>query len=130
MERRRHHQQVVESERPSYARRSAGNNERFYIFLAFISLCLILVGGAVLGILSIIDAARGHPGSSWQHFTAWVDSIKGWILLVGAGVIAIKIGLPVLEIRSHTAVERAEAARIRESTRHLREARNMRHPEI
>ncbi len=124
---RRQHRQIVESERPYVPRyqREAGPT-RLYVFLGTVVLGVLLIGSAVLGILSIVDVIRGHPGESWQHFIAWWESIRWW-LLAGIGVV---IALNIYKERSRTAEERAEAAvkraiakKIREDTKRLRDTR-------
>jgi hypothetical protein len=83
MKKRYRQQQTVESDRapyPSVRSQQDASPVRLSISLGIIFLGLLIVGGAVLGILSLADVIRGHPGESWQHLTAWIDSIKGWLL--------------------------------------------------
>ncbi len=93
---------------------------RLSLVLAMIILGVLLIGGAILGILSLADMIRGHSGASWHHFTAWFDSIKRWLIAGGIGIIALKFGFPLLEMRAHTALPRAEARKVREEARRIR----------
>ncbi len=120
---RRHQQQIVESERAPYPQvrypRQETSPVRWSLVLALIVLGVLIIGGAILGILSLIDLIAGHPAVSWHHFTAWVDSIKGWLLAGGIVVVVAKVVLPLLELRAQTALPRAEAAIKRAEARRI-----------
>src|SRR6266536_6266060 len=120
---RRHQQQIVESERAPYPQvrypRQETSPVRWSLVLALIVLGLLIIGGAILGILSLIDLIGGHPAVSWHHFTAWVDSIKGWLLTGVIVVVVAKVVLPLLELRAQTALPRAEAAIKRAEARRI-----------
>ena len=129
MNKRRHaQQQIVESDLASYSPSRGYQREaspvRLSIVMGIILVGVLIILASIVGIMSLSDVIRGHAGETWNHVTAMWDALKWW-LLVGSisAVVVFKVVLPVLEIHAHTAVERAEAARIREETRHLREAR-------
>ncbi len=121
---KRRQQQVVESDRVPYPRmpypvQRETSSVRFSLVLAMIILGVLLIGGAILGVLSLIDLIGGHPAVSWHHFTAWVDSIKGWLLAGVIVVVVAKVVLPLLELRAQTALPRAEAAIKRAEARRI-----------
>ncbi len=113
---KRRQQQIIESKRASYGApmryppQQEASSVRLSLIVAMILLGLLLIGGAILGVLSLVDVIRGHSGESWHHFTTWFDSIKGWLIAGGVVVIVAKVVLPFLEARAHTALPRAEAA--------------------
>ncbi|HYU74184.1 MAG TPA: hypothetical protein VEL31_16045 [Ktedonobacteraceae bacterium] len=133
MRKRYRQQQTVESDRAPYqearysqqarAPRETGG-VRWTMVLCVSILGLLIIGAVILGIMSLADVIHGHPGMTWQHFTAWLQSNLWW--LIGGPLVALvvfKVVLPVHETRAYTAVERAEARRINEETKRLREIR-------
>src|SRR6266480_1331428 len=130
---KRYRQQTVESDHAPYpyprskpqARAPRETSSiRWTMVLCVSILGLLLIGAVVLGIMSLADVIHGHPGMKWQHFTAWLQSNLWW--LIGGPLVALvvfKVVLPVHDTRAYTAVERAEARRINEETKRLREIR-------
>ncbi len=133
MSRRRQHQQMGESDRAPYPyqrspqqarpQREIGS-VRLSLVIGIVLLGLLLIGAVILGILSVADVIHGHAGETWQHLTAWLQANLWW--LIGGPLVALvvfKVVLPVYETRAHTALDRAEARRINEETKRLRDIR-------
>jgi len=119
---RRQHQQMVESDHAPYPyQRSQPQHEvssvRLSLIIGIVILGMLLIAVVILGILSLFDVIHGHPGATWNAWVGAWNAVKWWLL---AGVIAV-VALNTLKEHSRTAVERAEAKRIREEARQTRE---------